>query len=101
MSRSLHIDQAFDLRESERTDKRMSLDLWKSGGTQGESRIYGVLKILKPTICSLELFLVWSAAEDCEGLLDCLHVGHIFTFKGSERSQVALAIRRQSLFITT
>jgi len=76
----------------------MSLDLWTSGGTQGESRIYG---ILEPTVCSLELFLVWSAAEDCEGLLDCLHVGHIFTFKGSERSQVALAIRRQSLFITT
>jgi hypothetical protein len=101
VSRSLHIDQAFDWRESERTDKGMSLDLWTSGGTQGESRIYRMLEILEPTIGPLELFLVWSAAEDCESLLDCLYVGHIFTFKESERSQVALVIRRQSLFITT
>jgi len=79
----------------------MSLDLWTSGGTQGESRIYGMLEILEPTVGPLKLFLVRSAAEDCESLLDCLHVGHIFTFKGSERSRVALAIRRQSLFITT
>jgi len=55
----------------------MSLDRWTSGGTQGESRIYGVLEILKPTIGPFELFLVWGAAEDIEGLLDCLEVSHI------------------------
>jgi len=80
----------------------MSLDLWMSGGTQGEIRIYGVLEILEPTIGPLELFLVWGAAKDPESLLDCLDVSHIFVaFKENERSWVALVIRRQSLFITT
>lgn len=77
MSRSLHIDQALDWRESEQTDKRVSLDRWTSGGTQGESRIYGMLEILEPTIGPLELVLVWGAAEDGKSLLDCLQVGHI------------------------
>ena len=73
-----------------------------SGGTQGESRIYGVLEVLEPTIGPLELFLVWGAAEYRESLLDCLDVSHIFVaFEESERSWVALLIRRQSLFITT
>jgi len=65
----------------------MSLDLWTSGGTQGESCIYGVLEILEPKIGPLELFLVRGAAEDRESLLDCLHVGHIVVaVKGNERS---------------
>jgi len=65
----------------------MSLDPWTSDGTQGESRIYGVLEILEPTIGPLELFLVRGAAEDRESLFDCLHVGHIVVaFKKSERS---------------
>lgn len=65
----------------------MSLDHWTSGGTQEESRIYGMLEILEPTIGPLELFLVWSAAEDHESLLDCLCFSHIFVaFDESERS---------------
>jgi len=36
-----------------------------------------MLEVLEPTIGPLELFLVWSAAEDRESLLDCLQVGHI------------------------
>lgn len=55
----------------------MWLDLWMSGSTQ-EKVIYGMLEILEPTIGPLELFLVRSAAEDRESLLDCLYVGHIF-----------------------
>ena len=65
----------------------MSLDLWTSGDTQRESRIYGMLEILEPTICPLELFLVWGATEDRESLLNCLHVSHIFVVsEESERS---------------
>ena len=85
MSRSLHIDQALDWRESERIDKRMLLDLQTSGSTQGESRIYGMLKILEPTVGPIELFLVWGAAKDRKSLFDCLHVGHIVVrFKEGE-----------------
>lgn len=87
MSRSLHIDQAFDWCRPEWIDWRASLDLLMLGGTQGESSIYGVLEILKPTIGPLELILFWSAAEDRKSLLNCLHVGHIFVaVEENERS---------------
>ena len=79
------MDQALDWRESERADKRILLDLRTSSSTQGESRIYGMLEILEPTVGPLELFLVWGTAEDLESLLDCLHVGHIVVrFKEGE-----------------
>ena len=58
-------------------DQRVLLDLWTLGGTRGESGIYGMLEILKPTVGPLELVFVWGTAEDSESFLNCLHIGHI------------------------